>query len=407
MGIRDLPGANIRVVSGLGFRQELAERIGVVFVSPDAALPADGAFYTFQSWSEVDEQQDDLPLSAAQILWLFDAYANGAGRIVVRVQDETIADVTRAWTDVSADQLAGLAALVDWRDSQGLGVRDLFLPITLDAPAPTPVEFEAFAAAVGSAQTSAWESDMQPTWVMLDMWAIGEVQAISAWVADIADSAETILAAWSGDGRVALNAAFGLFSNPDGTTGVRSASGALAGAVARRRWHESIGWVAEGGLRGCLGVRPQASEIDYLDADRLTTLNDARVITIRQWPGYGFVPTDDHMVSRANDDYQNIRYRRIIDGCIELVRLAQAPFTNSPGVEAADLEAMKAELEVPLRRRVKTADNPQGSITDYLLTLTPDADVLTNGVIHGALQVVPVGTKKVLNATFKLVREIA
>jgi hypothetical protein len=73
------------------------------------------------------------------------------------------------------------------------------------------------------------------------------------------------------------------------------------------------------------------------------------------------------------------------------------PFVNSPGVAKEDMIAYKTALERPL-----IAMRDENYIVDFTLTLTPDQNIWTNGIVHATIEIIPTPTKKKLVATFQL-----
>ncbi len=141
---------------------------------------------------------------------------------------------------------------------------------------------------------------------------------------------------------------------------------------------------------------------DEMDKGNLALLNDGRFITLRPWIGYGRVPTDDWMMAPPTSDYFCIRNRRIIDEAVRMVGIANVPYVNSPGISEKDMAAYKADLSRPLEAMKITEEDTDKPIINYKLTLTPDANIWSNGIVHCKVEIVPTPTKKKLEATFQL-----
>jgi len=139
-----------------------------------------------------------------------------------------------------------------------------------------------------------------------------------------------------------------------------------------------------------------------MDKGKLSQLNDARYITLRTWIGYGRIATDDWMMAPPTSDYFCIRNRRIVDEAVRMVGIANVPYTNSPGISEKDMGAYKADLSRPLEAMKITEEDSDKPIMDYALTLRPDDNVWSNGIIHCKVEIVPTPTKKKLEATFQL-----
>jgi hypothetical protein len=158
------------------------------------------------------------------------------------------------------------------------------------------------------------------------------------------------------------------------------------------------------------GITPDTSNEAYylyyskeeVDKGKLAQLNDARYISLRNWIGYGRIATDDWMFAPATSDFYCIRNRRIMDEAVRMVGIANVPYTNSPGISDRDMAAYKADLSRPLEAMKITEENTDKPIMDYALTLTPDANIWSNGIVHCKVEIVPTPTKKKLEATFQL-----
>jgi len=131
-------------------------------------------------------------------------------------------------------------------------------------------------------------------------------------------------------------------------------------------------------------------------------LNDARYLSFRHFIGYGIRFTDDWTRASPTSDYYCIRFRRIVDESMRQVGIANMPYINSPGITEKDLGAYKADLSRPLEAMKVTEDDTDKPIMDYVLTLTPDANIWSNGIVHCKVEIVPTPTKKKLVATFQL-----
>lgn len=139
-----------------------------------------------------------------------------------------------------------------------------------------------------------------------------------------------------------------------------------------------------------------------MDKGNVARLNDARFLTLRHWIGYGIRFTDDWMMAPPTSDYFCIRNRRIVDEAVRQVGVANVPYVNSPGIAARDMAAYKADLSRPLEAMKITEENTDKPVMDYALTLTPDDNIWSNGIIHCKVKIVPTPTKKKLEATFQL-----
>jgi len=246
-------------------------------------------------------------------------------------------------------------------------------------------------AILGSKASAIWTAEQRPLWFMMNSDA-PDYDDIDGWI--------EALVASSGQYRnkqLAVNAFYGRLLDTRGNLQVRAGGGCIAGLIAKGKLHWSVGWVREMVIPNCVGIEPFNSDADKMDDGRIAQLNDARFITGRHWPGYGRVPTDDWMMAPDTSDFFCIRNRRIMDAAINGVKLANTPFVNEPGVAKEDMIAYKKALEQPLDALIT-----ESSIMNFTLTLIPDANIWTNGIVHCTVAIIPTPTKKKLVATFQL-----
>ncbi|MCF6192390.1 MAG: DUF2586 family protein, partial [Candidatus Hydrothermae bacterium] len=117
---------------------------------------------------------------------------------------------------------------------------------------------------------------------------------------------------------------------PDTFSGMwkRSAVGCIAGAIARREPHESIGWVR-------YGVLPRVLEpVPALTDTQLQQLEESGHSLLRVWPGYGAAPVSGRTAAPGTSDFKFLEVRRIVNEAVRAVRAAAVPFVNAPGDEA-------------------------------------------------------------------------
>ncbi|TKJ41319.1 hypothetical protein CEE36_08365 [candidate division TA06 bacterium B3_TA06] len=156
-------------------------------------------------------------------------------------------------------------------------------------------------------------------------------------------------------------------------------------------------------------VAPTVPTADYeyitnaeMGPSNVARLNDARYLSFRHFIGYGIRFTDDWTRASPTSDYYCIRNRRIMDESVRMVGVANMPYVNSPGITEKDMAAYKADLSRPLEAMKITEEDTDKPIMDYVLTLRPDANIWSNGIMHCKVEIVPTPTKKKLEATFQL-----
>ena len=154
---------------------------------------------------------------------------------------------------------------------------------------------------------------------------------------------------------------------------------------------------------------PSAASADYsyitnaeMGPSNVARLNDARYLSFRHFIGYGIRFADDWTRASPTSDYFCIRNRRIMDEAVRMVGVANMPYVNSPGISEKDMGAYKADLSRPLEAMKITEEDTDKPIMNYVLTLRPDANIWSNGIVNCKVEIVPTPTKKKLVATFQL-----
>ena len=389
MGVRDLPGIDVKIESGLGFQVVPSRRFAMI-VPGQGLLAINPLHYT--DWSQVES---DTLINDVLRKHLYDAFSNGARDVLV-FHGGTIGG-TPTWADYQAQILDLASQAIDWKDPDGFGIEFLEVLVSESPIQPTGAEYESFLSALGNLLTQAWQDDQIAVFAVVDTFTVTDV---TIYLNDLTTATSNAQANWAYEGRVSVFSVFAKMLNPDGTNSTRSGLSAVAGKLAGFEPHWSLAWVEKGGLLGVLTAEPA------FDNTQLTQLDQAFVNALRQWPGFGYAVQYDHMITKPTDDYQNIRYRRIVDEAIRGVMAAYRPWVMSPGVDAVALEALKADLRKPLDRMKVGETNPDGAILDYALDVWPDPDVLVNETIHAKVAILPVGSKKKLEITFKLSKEV-
>jgi len=282
-------------------------------------------------------------------------------------------------TEDLADALDILCA---FKDANGTGLPFIYVAMPGD---------ETVWAILGSKAAAVWTAEQRPIWFIVNSEP-PDYEDIDTWL--------EALVASSGEYRsrqLAVNAFYGRLLDTRGSLQIRAGGGCIAGLAAKGKLHWSVGWVREMTIPNCVGIEPFNSQADQMEIGRIAQLNDARFITVRHWPGYGRVPTDDWMMAPDTSDIFCMRNRRIMDASINGVKLANTPFTNEPGVAKEDMIAYKKALERPLEALIT-----EGSVMGFTLTLVPDDNIWTNGIVHCTIEIIPTPTKKKLVATFQL-----
>lgn len=272
--------------------------------------------------------------------------------------------------------------LCNYKDANGIGLPFIYVTPPLD---------ETGWAVLGSKAAEIWNLEQRPIYFLTNS-EVPDYNDIDTWIDTLFASSATYR-----NNRLAVNAFYGRLVDTKGNLQIRAGGGCICGLIAKAKLHWSVGWVRQMVLPNCVGIEPFISEADQMDIGRIARLNDARFITVRNWSGYGKVPVDDWTMAPDTSDFFCLRNRRIMDAAIIGVKMANTPFVNEPGVAKEDMIAYKKALESPLEALIT-----EGAIMSFLLTLTPDDNIWTNGIVHCSVEIVPTPTKKKLSATFQL-----
>jgi len=397
--VADLVGTPVKTGTGTG-TAIAAKQVGVAAVKADRThkfkITVSGSLAT----AKYQYSNNGITWSAEQAFVITEI--GPPAKAEINLEDGTYIEFTDAMVEPKLSWIAGdvwtlantekkmnttdlgeaLDVLCAYKDANGIGLPFIYIAVSGD---------ETFWAILGSKADAIWTSEQRPIWLMMNSEAPSYTD-IDIWIADLVSSSELYR-----HSKLAVNAFYGRLTDTRGNLYVRAGGGCLLGLVAKAKLHWSIGWVREMIVPNCVGIEPYNSDDDQMDLGRIAQLNDARFITVRHWPGYGRVPTDDWMMAAATSDYFCIRNRRIMDAAILGVQAANMPYVNSPGVAKEDMIAYKLDLERPL-----VAMKDEGYIMSLTLILTPDANIWTNGIVHVTIEIIPTPTKKKLVAQFQL-----
>ena len=172
------------------------------------------------------------------------------------------------------------------------------------------------------------------------------------------------------------------------------AIGTLIGILAARAVNESIAWVerCETGL-----TRPLFSDGSaYADTDKalLETLDNARYIYLRTYPGLsGVFFSDSHNMDSPQSDYCSIELQRTMDKAVRgtrsylLPELGRPIFFNTDGTLRADtLQHLKTVAGKAVEYMEKA-----GEVSGWQVSIDPSQDVLGTSTVEFTIHAVPVG----------------
>lgn len=255
--------------------------------------------------------------------------------------------------------------------------------------------------------TKRFDDPVQPVHIIAptEKWTVaGGLAEIDTWIDAMRTASETLrgvtIPAQGYHPRLSLVAGHELLDT-DGAIGpqCRPLAGVASGAAVRTPVHWPIGWPAAVKVAG-YGVQPRNSGTDLMDDGRLTELSrEGHFIVDYNEPLTGArVFNLDWVMCGLTSDYDSIVNRLTMDRAILWVQQRWAEkIVRSPGVSEKDLALAHPYLAQDLE-----GFKADGSIVDYSLTLTPDEDAYTNGIVHAELAIIPVASKDQLEIKFFL-----
>lgn len=169
--------------------------------------------------------------------------------------------------------------------------------------------------------------------------------------------------------------------NIDGKTAL--ATIIVLGRAARSEAQQNIGRIKTGSLKigEALAVKIGATLVDDYDSDDLDTLWEKRYITFeRNETGSGYVLNDDNMLTDPTDDYNNMRYGRVIDNA---TRIAFATYYNElkddvdvdedGRISTAVEKALETSIEVAIDQQIRgQLSKKKSGSADVVCLVNPD-----------------------------------
>lgn len=190
--------------------------------------------------------------------------------------------------------------------------------------------------------------------------------------------------------RTSVVAAYGLVvSQKDGRQVVRSLGSHYVGwLMTTATVNESAGKVIRGGVPGIVSLGHDEFKSGGLDAKQF--------VTFRTYRGKkGFFITNARVMAGLDSDYQFAELRRTMDKACRLLRIAQLRWIHETvrvdgqtgNLDKRDAAAISAYLQSPIDQM-----EASGEISDSILILDPNQNVLSTSEIITDLQIIPTGT---------------
>ena len=188
------------------------------------------------------------------------------------------------------------------------------------------------------------------------------------------------------------------------------AIGTLIGTLSARAVNESIAWVerCQTGL-----TRPLFSDgKPYADVDKalLETLDAARYIYLRTYPGLaGVFFSDSHNMAGAQSDYNTVELQRTMDKAVRgtrtylLPELGRPVYFNTDGTLRADT---LQHLKTVASKAVEDMERA-GEVSGWQVDIDPAQDVLGSGTVEFTIRAVPVGVMRRAVVNIGYVKQIS
>lgn len=188
------------------------------------------------------------------------------------------------------------------------------------------------------------------------------------------------------------------------------AIGTLIGTLSARAVNESIAWVerCETGL-----TRPLFSDgKPYADVDKavLESLDAARYIYLRTYPGLaGVFFSDSHNMASAQSDYNSIELQRTMDKAVRgtrtylLPELGRPIYFNADGTLRADT---LQHLKTVAGKAVEDMERA-GEVSGWEVSIDPAQDVLGTSTVEFTLHAVPVGIMRKAVVSIGYVKQLS
>jgi hypothetical protein len=223
--------------------------------------------------------------------------------------------------------------------------------------------------------------------------AIGPTSSQTAdqWVA----AGQAAIASYFDDSVMVVKS-YGILTDRNGEALVRNCAGNADGLLAQAKVHQSIGWVGGFPVNNMLSLYPA----DITDA-HIDTLDEARYMTFRFWPGHGFRCTHGKTAAPLTSDFQFFEFRRTLNKGVKLVRMACIPFVESVA-DKAGLVALQKMAETPLDRM-----KADGEVDGYGVLIPSGQDITGTGQVRVQVTIVVKGIMRTISLTFGLAKASA
>lgn len=187
------------------------------------------------------------------------------------------------------------------------------------------------------------------------------------------------------------------------------AGGAILGALAFGKVHESLAWVNKFNLQQGDEMQKvalsDATEFNQVSSAALTALNDKGYVFLRKHQGIaGSYVNDTHTGTLVTSDFAYLENVRTIQKAKRLVRTALLPQLSGPltvdddGKLSASSVVFYQELASEPLERMQAA----GELSNYTVTIDPDQDVLSTSKLNIKIRIQPRGVARIIEVNIGL-----
>lgn len=189
----------------------------------------------------------------------------------------------------------------------------------------------------------------------------------------------------------------------DLTNDYTPAGGTVLGMIAKAKVHESIAWVDRFNVRAAddfeIVELADGQEYNAVAAAVLDTLNTKGYLFFRKQVGIsGAYLNDSHSATDATSDFAYIENNRTIQKAKRNIRTALLPTLNSPLTVNADgtLSADTVKFFENLASRPLERMQSAGELSNFLVIIDPDQDVLATSTLAITVKLQPRGVARTI-----------
>lgn len=184
--------------------------------------------------------------------------------------------------------------------------------------------------------------------------------------------------------------------------------GVMLGILSKAAVHENVGWVGQYDVSNSAFLTGAVLDqnVTLMNTADFNTLEEKNITFFRTYPMQtGVFISDSWTAIQRNSDFATLENNRVFNKASRLITMNLNPLLNSPlyvtptgALTKSTIAIFKNETEKGLEI-MKTA----GELSNYLVTIDPNQDVLTTGTISIGVKLQPVGVARTIDVTMTFV----